>query len=251
MNEMTCAECGCTTLRRSPSQRYCSTCSGARDDARKRDWAKRNRKPSDPVALAEKYARDKSAIVTAGAAISQDNRASIGWDPQEHQPSHTLVRVAVPFDYAASKNAVWRHGRGGHVFARAESVAFRAGLAEALRASDARWFQGKLWIDIYVEKSNHRGDAINALDVVCDAVKDATGVDDRWYSILRLDWSIVKENPRIYVGVRQSVIEHHQVCSHCGRALTLEHFHKNRGTNLGVGRQCRDCASARKKGRAA
>lgn len=242
---LTCADCGATTLRRGQKQLYCSECSGRRDTTRKKAWAAAHPRKG----RSRPYSETQSEIVEAGAQRSLENRSAIHWDPDEPLEWHTQVRVVVPFDWAASKNAVWRHGRGGHVFAREESKQLRADLAARLQATDVEWFQGKVWIDIYVEKPNHRGDAINVLDLVCDAVKDAIGVDDRWYSISRLDWSIVKENPRLIVGVRQGVIEDHQVCSHCGRALPLVgNFGSNRSTSTGRARVCLDC-SAPKRGR--
>lgn len=246
---MVCADCGGETVRRSPSQRYCPACSGARSTARKRAWVERHGRA--PITDAPKrYAADKSAIVAAGAATSLDARANIlGWTDDELPPAHKLVRVALPFDYAVSKNAIHRVGRGGHVYARRESNAYRDALILALRRGGEHWFQAKLWLDIFVEKPDHRGDAVNVVDLVCDAVKVATGVDDRWFSIVRLDWAIVKENPRLIVGIRQDAMEDQQVCSHCGRALprTAEHFHRNRSAKAGFGRQCRECVSPRTK----
>lgn len=244
---MACADCGSILIRRSPSQRYCSACSSARDTKRKADWAARTGHRSTPRA----YADVQSEKAQAGAAISIDSRSSCMWDADEPVDAHTQVRVAVPFDYAASKNAVWRNGRGGHVYARAEGVAFREGLALMLRHGNHQWYQGKLWIDIFVEKPDHRGDAVNVVDLVCDAVKDATGVDDRWYSIARLDWSIVKESPRLIVGARQAVCEDHQVCSHCGRALPLaSSFGRNRSTKTGFARVCRECSAPKRTAKA-
>lgn len=249
---MKCADCDVEVARRSPSQRYCAPCSSLRDVARKAAWAA-SHGHSAPIP----YERLKSQFVETGAALSLESRSEIGWDANAYIEAHTLHRVVVPFDYAASKNAVWRTGRGGHVYARKEGVTFRAALADALRAGGHQWFQGRLWIDMFVEKPNHRGDAINVVDLVCDAVKDATGVDDRWYSIARLDWSIVKRDPRLIVGIRQAVSEDHQVCSHCGRDLPLteENFGRNRSTKTGFTRVCRECSApartARLRGTAA
>lgn len=236
-----CADCGRFTARRSPAQRYCAPCSGKRDVARKREWAATHATASDP----EKHARRKAQVDERGAELSIENRAPIAW-PANVDPTPALrqvTRIAVPFDYAASKNAVWRHGRGGHVFAREEGKVMRAEIANRLRAQNLTWYQGKVWIDIYVEKPDHRGDAVNVVDLVCDAVKDAIGVDDRWYSIRRLDWSIVKVNPRLYVGVAQAVAEDHQACSACGTIRPFDAFTKNRSTKTGRARACRTCSS--------
>jgi Holliday junction resolvase RusA-like endonuclease len=188
-------------------------------------------------------------MAEAGRRASSDNRGGIAWVAETDGPDlASLVRVAVPFDWAASKNAVWRTGRGGHIYARKESSTFREALAARIKDAGTSWYQGKVWVDIYVEKPNHRGDAINVVDLVCDAVKDAIGVDDNWYSLRRVDWSIVKENPMIYVGVGQEVQEDHQACSYCGQVLALSEFGSNKSTKTGRARVCRDC-SAPKRGR--
>ena len=246
---MTCDDCGTETTRRSPSQRYCPECSGNRATMRKSAWAERHgRTPT--TRTPEQYAAEKSAMVAAGEVASIESRASLtDWTDEEAPSAHKLVRVALPFDYSASKNAIHRVGRGGHVYARRESNAYRDALILALRnAGGSGWFQAKLWLDVFVEKPDHRGDAVNVVDLVCDAVKVATGVDDRWYSLLRLDWAIVKRDPRLIVGLRQDAQCDMQVCSYCGLALPLdaEHFHRNRSTKSGYTRACRTCSSAKR-----
>lgn len=238
-----CADCGATTLRRSPSQLYCAACSGDRDTARKAAWRASN-PPAKPNPVAR--ARQRSDMVAAGAERSVASRATMFWPADQHELDfRQIVRVSIPFDWAASKNGVWRMGRGGHVYARKEGVAVRESLTERIRraSGDEPWYQGKVWIDIFVEKPSHRGDATNFIDLICDAVKDAIGVDDRWYSIRRLDWSIVKKDPRLIVGVGQEVGEDHKVCSHCGRTLTLDCFGLNRSTKDGRTRVCRPCGA--------
>ena len=103
----------------------------------------------------------------------------------------------------------------------------------------------KVWIDILVQKPNHKGDAVNVVDLVCDAVKDAIDrVDDRWFCIRRLDWQIVKGDPRLFVGVGQDSDEDCQVCSYCGQIKPLPEFNAARNQPLGVGRECKACRRA-------
>ncbi len=175
---------------------------------------------------------------------------SLMWDAQEEIEAVHMARVAVPFDYAASKNAIWRTGRGGHIYAREEGRKWREALTMELRASGNTWFQGKIWVDIFVEKPNHKGDAANVLDTVLDAVKEATGVDDRWYSIRRLDWAIGKVEPRVIVGVYQAITEDHRACSYCGRELPYSDYGPNRHDPAGIAKICKDC-SRPVRGRAA
>lgn len=161
-----------------------------------------------------------------------------------------LVRVAVPFDWAASKNHIYALRSGaGHVTLRAESSSYRDLITWKIKAAlrDHRVAHNKIWIDIFVQKPNHRGDAVNVVDLVCDAVKTAVGVDDRWFSIRSVDWEIVKENPQIFVGVGQENVGDALACSSCGRVLLLAEFPRDRNGPLGVRRNCRDCTKARKR----
>ena len=105
--------------------------------------------------------------------------------------------------------------------------------------------QNKLWIDIYVQKPRQNGDAVNFVDMVCDAVKDAIPLDDRWYSIRSVDWQIVKHEPMIFVGVGQETGINVQACSSCGRLLTFDLFHRHKGLRHGIGRNCRDCMAVK------
>lgn len=127
---------------------------------------------------------------------------------------------------------------------RKEVQEVRDGLISALIHEGGEWFDGKVWIDIFVEKPNGRSDAINVVDLVCDAVKVAIDVDDRWFAIRRLDWSIVKIDPRMIVKVSQSVSEHHRACSYCGRILPLTEFGKHASDRRGRGRECKACRSS-------
>lgn len=65
-----------------------------------------------------------------------------------------------------------------------------------------KWKKSKVWLTIRVFKPDHRLDAINFLDGIADGVKDAIGIDDRYFSAT-IDWSIDKQNPRIEVFIRQ------------------------------------------------
>ena len=154
-----------------------------------------------------------------------------------------LVRIAVPFSYAASKNHVWTSKDRDHVRSRARSRAFRASITSMVSAAlvGRRVAVNKLWIDIRVQKPDHKGDAVNVVDLVCDAVKDATGLDDRWYSLRSVDWEIVKGAPMLFVGIGQESDEDLQACSSCGRLLALSMFASNRSNKLGRSRNCHDC----------
>jgi NADH pyrophosphatase NudC (nudix superfamily) len=156
-----------------------------------------------------------------------------------------MVRTSVPFTFAYSKNAMWRHG-GGHVYLRAESKAAREELTLALRAAlrGRSVVEGRVWLDILVQKEGSRGDAINVLDTVADVVKEVIGIDDNMFSIRRLDWQIVKQNPQLIVGIGQEYTEPHRFCSYCGIGKRTDEFHNKKN---GVNRVCKQCSSEYRK----
>ncbi len=236
-----CGDCGVATLRRGSAQKYCPACSALRDSLRKAKWAKEN--PEKNRASVETRRGVEEQRKELGAAASAENRASMVWLATADDDFRQAVRVALPFDGRMSKNALWSMspGRGGHVYMRQEIRNLRDQLANRIRDAGREWFDGKVWIDIFIEKPNARFDAVNMVDFVCDAVKDAIDVDDRWFSIKRLDWSIVKENPRIIIGVSQEVEEDHRGCSYCGRILPLTQFGRNRSASKGHSRACLEC----------
>lgn len=162
-----------------------------------------------------------------------------------HPPLDWVIRISLPFSWAASKNAVWAHNSKGHIWSRGRSREYRTAITVlvqlALKGITVR--QAKLWIDIFVQKPNHHGDAVNVVDLVCDAVKDAVGVDDRWFCIRGVDWQIAKTDPHLIIGIGQEDTPDLQACSSCGRLLTFEHFSKHRSNKNGLARNCRQCIS--------
>lgn len=246
---ITCAGCGTETPRRGPTQKYCEPCSAKRDAKRKREWAAKHRRPADPEETRQRRERKMSRVKANGKTLSTENAESISW-PTTYAPDlRWQIRTAVPFDYGYSKNAVWRYSTHGHVYMRSQARSLRDALAWRLKnvTKGIEIFEGKIWIDIFVQKPNHKGDAINVVDTVCDAVKDAIPVDDNWYSIRRLDWQVVKTNPRLFVGIGQEADQHYRICSHCGRELPLASFRRRKSARLGRGRACKECLSTPRK----
>lgn len=247
--ELICENCGARTPRTAPTQRYCPPCSQQRDLERKRHWARSN-PPSSEQALrrGDQAERRRELSKEAGAVTNRDAQSNIAW----HDPSGPdllwHVRVAVPFSYAASKNHIYALCNAGHIALRREAKLMRQAIAAALRQGlhCIRVAHNRVWIDILVQKPNHKGDAVNVVDLVCDAVKDAIGVDDRWFSIRRLDWEIVKESPRLFVGVGQDSETDSQICSYCGQIKPFSEFNRHKRSRLGIGRECREC---RRQGR--
>lgn len=249
MRLIVCQDCGIQTERRGPTQKYCPRCSEKRDMLRKRRWASEHTPSVRQKACNLKHAKRRTELAReAGAKTNQEAKQSIAWYDPDGPELLWQVRVAIPFSYAASKNHIYALRRAGHVALRRESRAIRNEIVHAIRNSlrQRRVAHNKLWIDILVQKPNHRGDAVNVIDLVCDALTSAVGVDDRWFCIRRLDWEIVKENPTLFIGVGQDSDLDCQVCSYCGQIKELKEFNANKRNRLGVGRECKQC---RREGR--
>jgi hypothetical protein len=239
-----CEECGKPAARTAPVQRYCPGCSARRDLERKRLWARSNPPGEESRSRAvARLKRLRSHVVEAGAAESAAQRRGITWEAEPGPDLLWLVRARVPFTYAVSKNHIYTMRAAGHVALRREARQSRSAIAVAVRRAlgDQRVARNKLWLDILVQKPDHRGDAVNVIDLVCDAVKDGIGLDDRWFCIRRLDWEIVKRDPELVIGIGQDSDVDCQICSHCGRAKPLDAFNRRSGSPQGVGRACRDC----------
>ena len=240
---MICKTCNAITPRTSPVQKYCRKCSEDKTAERQRKWAAQHPLSSEQVAKNMRTLQMRREM--QGAILNRDETASILWTHQFPEPDLAVhVRVAMPFDYLMSKNALWNIGRGHHVYIRKESALLSIVLQNIIRSAsrDRVWKQRKIYLDIFVQKPNNKGDAINVLDFVADAVKKAIGVDDRWFCLRRLDWQIVKENPRLYVGIGQEEGEDQIACSFCGRILTLDNFWKDKAEKMGVSRECKECS---------
>lgn len=232
---MHCEECGCEVERRSAVQRYCRTCSTKKDMERKRvDHLKRGK---------ARYDARKTQFGAKGRSLSAAEQKTIESSTPAMPRMAWYRRVGVPFSWAGSKNHIFSKRADGHVFMREESAYMRFELTKEVRNAmlDVEIAQNKLWIDIFVQKPTMRGDAVNFVDMVCDAVKDGVLLDDRWFSIRSVDWQIAKRDPMIFVGLGQESAINLQACSSCGRLLTFEKFQRNSARPNGIGLNCREC----------
>lgn len=244
-----CACCGVIAPRRGPTQKYCEKCSADRDLVRKKLWARANPPSEEVIAKkVEHLSRSAEMAKEAGRDANRRHTKAIHWDGFEPPDLLWHVGVAIPFSYAASKNHLFTMRSQGHVALRREARSIRDAITVKLRHAlrGHHVAHNKVWIDILVQKPDHRGDAVNVVDLVCDGIKAAIPVDDRWYSIRRLDWQIVKSDPRLFIWVGQETADDAQVCSTCGQVKQLDAFNKRAGNRLGVDRICKDC---RREGR--
>lgn len=238
MNEKrNCERCKIELIIPRPMQRYCPVCSEIRDMERKSAQGGKN-----PVKGRKRGATLLIERQERRAKINSEKTHSIAdvGNPIDDVDLERVVRIAVPFDYGYSKNAIYSLTGGGHVFLRQKTRRLRETIYYGLKAAmgEMKFYNAKVYIDIFVEKPNHKGDAINVLDTVCDGIKDAIGVDDRWFSVRSLDWSIVKEGGRLFIGVSQPATEDERSCHRCGRFFPLSNFAYKSGR---LGRVCREC----------
>jgi Holliday junction resolvase RusA-like endonuclease len=236
-----CQRCGKETGKNGAMQKYCPECSEIIDTERKAKWAKENplsRTPEQDKANREKT---RSKNIERGIKNNKPTVENIAHFPEVDL--QWLVKIAVPFSYSASKNHLWATTRKGHVYRRAESNELQQLILLQIKSAMAgkKIYRNKVWLDIFVQKPDHRGDAINVLDLVADAAKEAIGLDDRWFSIRRIDWQIVKENPRMFIGIGQQDLWDAKICSYCGRILPEEKFGKSK-------RECKECTSSKRRG---
>lgn len=120
-----------------------------------------------------------------------------------------LVTAAVTYSSALSKNARIGYSYRGKIYIRKEAKAAEAvlhrELTSAIKAAKIKFYQNKVYLEVFVFKARSNTDAVNFIDVMCDVVKDVIKVDDRWFSIKSLDWDIDRKNPRIIVRIFQPV----------------------------------------------
>lgn len=162
------------------------------------------------------------------------------------------VHYYVPYSLASSKNRRWSlNGKNG-VFLTASVRDYQNMVIAATKSAlrNQKIVQNKLWISFYVEKENNQSDAINVIDTLCDAIKQAVGLDDRWFCIGFVDWCIKKRDPVITIRISQKSKEDVIACSHCGELKGLDHFGNKSGMPFGKDRVCRPCKSILGKHRA-
>lgn len=229
VGSMACQRCGRAVPRVNAMQKYCIDCSLKADRERKAKWARLHPQPYSDL----KPRRKRRESIQKDRALSLNK--TFVW-PDERGDVHWITSLSVPFTYALSKNHIWKMSALGHREQRAEANEARAALVSAVRQAlgTGRVLQGKLWIQILVQKPDNRGDAVNFVSAICDAIKEAINLDDRWYCLYSLDWQIAKREPRIFLAIGQSVAEDQQVCSWCGRIMPARLFLRGR-------RECPDC----------
>lgn len=211
-------------------QIYCAPCQEVRKSTLRLQGIKRTDEAKTAAYQAVAISSSKQKKVLAGAF----EPPSCAWQ----------VSFKVPFTNSASKNRRWAQMAGGRgVFIPADVLNYTSLICAETRSAlrDQKVYENKVWLSFFVQKPDHKSDAVNIVDTFCDAIKTVIGVDDRWFSIATLDWEIKKHEPCVFVRIGQEDCFDARACSHCGEILPIEHFHSNKGDRLGRGRECREC----------
>ncbi len=223
-----CVECGDGFSTRWPRQKYCTTCQSVKKSNLQNQMVSARRETKND-ALKEIFT--KSSEGNAGI-IGRFNEPSPIWE----------ITVRVPYSRSASKNRRWHPYAGRFVLdgdvKKYEEV---VGLLVKRAVKGRKVNQNKIWVSFFVQKPDHTSDCVNVVDTLCDAIKGAIGVDDRWFSLGLVDWEIKKENPEIFIKIAQEHDWDAQACSHCGGIFPFDQFYKNSYAKNGIARVCRSC----------
>jgi hypothetical protein len=143
----------------------------------------------------------------------------------ERRPRAWTASAVVPFDAGWSKNRMWlaRHQGGRRL--SPEARARRDALVRLLRPQVGEVVRNALWLRLDVRKADHLGDALNALDLVADAVEIATGLDDRWFQLDGVEWTLGRPPGELMVTAWQEEgLADATFCAGCGRLLPPDSF---------------------------
>lgn len=215
-----CQECKQTFSAYRPQSKYCSDC-GIIVQARYRYGLKKRKQNSQVF---------ENKMIDQGIKTSLQNRFNGEFSAPELAWS---ITIETDFSTALSKNSIWRNNGNTHRENREETFDVKSVIVEkakkALMEKGIAPINNTVWLSIFIEKPNFKSDAVNLVDHICDAIKEGIGVDDRWFSINYLHWSVVKEDPKIYIKIGQEEFCPKRICSHCGLKKDLKHYGSRKG----------------------
>jgi len=249
--EVICEKCGAIDQRRGGIQRFCRVCNPLLAKQRKLAWQREHpREPRD-----KRMARTRvmaSKIKDFGAALSQSEAKGTKLLPQPDTKG-CAIQFQLSYSSLFSKNAIWnliaQHGKPS-MRVRSEVKGLRESIGWLVKEAlgGTVWPQGKTWVDVVIQKPNHKSDAVNVLDTLCDGIKLGLGLDDRWFAVGVLDWEVVKDRGQVLVQLRSEHTEPRELCSNCGQIRPLDQFSKSTDNDLGVHQVCKVCTRARTNG---
>lgn len=159
------------------------------------------------------------------------------------------VRVTLPFDWKWSKNNMWiargyRHARRLSPEAEHRRALLARAIQAAITESGARPVEAPVFFRIDLVLPDHRGDAINCLDLVADGIENGLGIDDRWYALDGIYWRVREqdEQARMVVQVTQEWYEPWIRCRSCGIPKPRDQFAVSRRSASGRRTKCEQCS---------
>lgn len=229
-----CADCNLGFAAYCSKHLYCRKCSNLRAGIRRQKWVERNGPSRESLESRHRREQLKKHV---GMLRSLDNVPAF----PDRPGAVAMIDLVFPYDKNVSKNAVYRMTEW-HVAIRDEVRSLRDFIALDVKTKcESPWPVGKIWIDLFVQKPDHRSDAVNVLDTICDAVKVGLGIDDRWFAVGLIDWSVVKIDPKIFIRIYRFHDLPQRLCSYCGMILATDRFYKNAAVVGGSDRVCKRC----------
>lgn len=231
--DVVCAECQRVFITKEGRKLFCDPCGIQRRCKRSKAEQKLtgHARWGSLREIAERRAEDSPSLAAAFAT---------------HPVFRWVAITSIPYTPNVSKNRRWSSNGQGFVFLTQAVREFQANLVEHIRecVKDLPVKNAKVWLSIFVQKPNHKSDAINSIDTICDAVKKGIGVDDNWFCIDRVDWEIQKHDPHIYLKIAQESACDMLACSSCGVVSAADTFPPKKNGPFGRSRVCRECLGA-------
>lgn len=123
-----------------------------------------------------------------------------------------LLNTTVTYSSFLSKNSRIGSSYRGKIYIKKEAKAAEAALhrelTSAVKAARIKFYDNRIYLDIFVYKARSNTDSINFIDVIADVLKDVIKVDDAWYGIKSCDWALDRNNPRIIIKLFQPERKH-------------------------------------------
>lgn len=228
----TCSRCDVVFLADFGRQHYCMPCRTAKlaENQAKSVISRRRGKTG---AVAE---------IKAGSDGSKQSIVGVFERPQYEW----FVTYHVDYSGHVSKNSRFNFSKlmsGPMVTRAAKSYQAYVALATKRALADAKIVQNKIWISLFVQKPDHRSDAINVIDTICDGIRDGLPIDDKWFCIDQVNWSVVKNNNGIIIRIGQTTRDPVIVCTHCGEDKPFDQFGVKKGNPFDKSRVCKPCKS--------
>lgn len=155
------------------------------------------------------------------------------------------VTIEIPYQYLLSKNGFHKISNN-RKYVPKEAKQAKQAVVDALKAAEETWFFGYTTVNIHVVKHNKTLDAHNVVGVLCDAIQEATGINDSWYEV-HVTWEFNPPNAGITVTVTQEHIEHLQICGSCCQYMTLDRFPPSNRSPSGHHGICKVCTRLKMK----